>query len=85
MNSTPAAATTDNQDSDTENETSGKNNRSLYDKAGKPKSSAGRRTPSNANQEDDNSANIVSSNIKTIVVICSKSISIPQFESNRIF
>ena len=85
MSTTPAAAATDNQESDTENENNGKNNRNLYDKAGKPKPNAGRRPPSNANQDDDNGANIVSSNIKTIVVICSKSISISQFESNRIF
>jgi hypothetical protein len=74
MSSSPAVSTNDDQESDTENETNGKNNRNLYDKAGKSKTTAGRRGPSGTNQDDDDSSNIVSSNIKTIVVICSKSI-----------
>jgi len=85
MNSSPPGSTTDDQESDAENETNGKNNRNLYDKAGKSKTIAGRRGPSGSNQDTDESSNIVSSNIKTIVVICSKLILIYQFESNRIF
>lgn len=56
-----------NDENDNDNE---KNNRNLYDKVGKPTK---RRHESNAtNQDGDNEGNIVASNIKTIVVICSK-------------
>jgi hypothetical protein len=55
-------------DSDNENDT---NNRNLYDKAGRV--SRKRAGASGNAQEGDEEANIVSSNIKTIVVICSKS------------
>jgi hypothetical protein len=72
MNSSPIASTNDDDGSDNENETSDKNNRSLYDKAGKSKTITGRRGPSGTNQEGEDESNIVSSNIKTIVVICSK-------------
>ena len=56
-------------DSDNDNDT---NNRNLYDKAGR----VSRRRPgaSGNAQEGDEDSNIVSSNIKTIVVICSKCI-----------
>jgi hypothetical protein len=70
MNSSPIASSDNDDGSDNENE---RNNRSLYDKAGKSKTVSGRRTPSGSNQDGgDEDANIVSSNIKTIVVICSK-------------
>ena len=69
MSSSPVVSVNDDDQSDNENE---KNNRNLYDKAGKSQSTAGRRGPSGANQDGEDDANIVSSNIKTIVVICSK-------------
>jgi hypothetical protein len=72
MSSSPVVSTNGNDESDNEDETTEKNNRNLYDKAGKSKTIAGRRGPSGSNQEGDDDANIVSSNIKTIVVICSK-------------
>jgi dolichyl-diphosphooligosaccharide--protein glycosyltransferase len=72
MSSSPIVSTNDNEESDTENETNNKNNRNLYDKAGKLKTPVGRRNPSTPNQDDERDANIVSSNVKTIVVICSK-------------
>ena len=75
MNSSPAASNND----DDEDESTENNNRNLYDKAGKPKTVAGRRGPSGTNQEVDDDPNIVSSNIKTIVVICSKSLLISPF------
>jgi hypothetical protein len=70
MSSSPVVST--NGEEDNENETNEKNNRNLYDKAGKPKTIAGRRGPSGSNQDGDDDTNIVSSNIKTIVVICSQ-------------
>jgi hypothetical protein len=72
MNSNSVVSTNDDDASDNENETNEKNNRSLYDKAGKSKPITGRRGPSGTVQEGNNDENIVSSNIKTIVVICSK-------------
>lgn len=69
MNSTSTGASNDDDEEENEGD---KNNRNLYDKAGKPKPIPGRRGPSNTNQDGDDDANIVSSNIKTIVVICGK-------------
>jgi hypothetical protein len=55
-------------ESDNENQTT---NRNLYDKAGKvTKRRSG--TNNNNTQDGDEDGNIVSANIKTIVVICSK-------------
>ena len=70
---------TDEPESDNEND---KNNQTLYDKAGKV--AKRRKGPNNNNQDGEDGGGIVASNIKTIVVICSKSIHIwPfNFESN---
>ncbi len=72
MSSSPVVTSNSDDGSDNENETNEKNNRNLYDKAGKSKTITGRRGPSGTNQDGDDDNNIVSSNIKTIVVICSK-------------
>jgi dolichyl-diphosphooligosaccharide--protein glycosyltransferase len=59
-----------NESTNDDNETES-NNRNLYDKAGKiTKRRNG--TNNNNNQDGEDDQNIVSSNIKTIVVICSK-------------
>ncbi len=71
MSSSPVVTTNEDEESDAE--TNEKNNRNLYDKAGKSKNIAGRRPPAAGQQDGEEDANIVSSNIKTIVVICSKS------------
>ncbi len=55
-------------ESDNEND---KNNQNLYDKAGKI--TKRRSGPNNNNPDGEEDTNIVASNIKTIVVICSKS------------
>ncbi|CAF5000996.1 unnamed protein product, partial [Rotaria sp. Silwood1] len=67
MSTSPVVPSTDNDENENEND---KNNRNLYDKAGKPKPTTGRRGPSTNNQETDEDTSIVSSNIKTVVVIC---------------
>jgi hypothetical protein len=73
MNSSANESVTDGDGAESDNEND-KNNRNLYDKAGKM---AKRRSgTTNANPEGDEDANIVSSNIKTIVVICGKFIHI---------
>ena len=72
MSSSPVVATNSEDGNNNEEETADKNNRSLYDKAGKAKTVTGRRGPSGSNQDGEDDSNIVSSNIKTIVVICSK-------------
>jgi hypothetical protein len=72
MSSSPIVSTNGDDENENENETNDKNNRNLYDKAGKPKTIAGKRAPSGNTQDGDDDGNIVSSNIKTIVVICSK-------------
>lgn len=80
MSSSPVVST--NEENKDDNDTSDRN---LYDKAGKPKSIPGRRGASGTNADADEDTNIVSANIKTIVVICSKSILLFSFPSNRIF
>jgi hypothetical protein len=69
MTSSPSDSVNDDEDgagSDNEND---KNNRTLYDKAGKITRRPNGLTSNNPDGDDD--GNIVSSNIKTIVVICS--------------
>ncbi|CAF1686679.1 unnamed protein product, partial [Adineta ricciae] len=70
MNSSPVVSTSSEDGDDNDNDTTEANNRSLYDKAGKSKSTPGRRGPTVSTQDNDGAPNIVSSNIKTIVVIC---------------
>ena len=72
MNSSPVVSTNSEDGDDNDNGTTDANNRSLYDKAGKPKSTPARRGPAGSTQDNDEDPNFVSSNIKTIVVICSK-------------
>ena len=74
-------STNDNNEAESDNEND-KNSRNLYDKAGKVTKK--RSGTNNNNPEGEEDMNIVSANIKTIVVICSKSILIYQFHSNRI-
>lgn len=69
MSSGPVVST---NSEDGDNNDKNNKNQNLYDEAGKPKTAPGRRGPSGTNQDGDDDANIVSSNIKTIVVICSK-------------
>ena len=57
----------DGTESDNENK---KKNQNLYDKAGKV--TKRRSETTNNNQDGDDDSNIVASNIKSIVVICSK-------------
>ena len=85
MSSSPVVSTNEENKDDNDNDTSDRNNRNLYDKAGKPKSIPGRRGASGTNADADEDTNIVSANIKTIVVICSKSILLFSFPSNEIF
>lgn len=85
MSSSPAVSTNEENKDDNDNDSNDRNNRNLYDKAGKPKSIPGRRGPSGTNAEADEDTNIVSANIKTIVVICSKSIRLFSFQSHRVF
>ena len=49
-----------------------KNDRNLYDKASKTKTVSERRTSPTNNQDTNDNINIVSSNVKTIVVVGSK-------------
>ena len=53
-----------------ESETDGEKNRKLYDKVGKV--TKRRNGPNNNAQDGDEEPDIVSGNVKTIVVICSK-------------
>ena len=59
--------TGDNKEAESDNENE-QNNRTLYDKAGK----VTKRRPGANNNAEDEETNIVSANVKTIVVICSK-------------
>ncbi|CAF1624516.1 unnamed protein product [Rotaria magnacalcarata] len=67
MSTSPVVPTNDGDGEDTESD---KNNRNLYDKAGKPKPIPGRRGTPGTNPEAEEDTSIVSSNIKTVVVIC---------------
>ena len=62
----------DDEDEQSDVDPVGKTTRPLYDKAGKARPITGRRAPAGNQADSDDSTNIVSSNIKTIVVICSK-------------
>lgn len=74
---TPLAneGTTDSKEAESDNDNES-NNRTLYDKAGK----VAKRRPGSNNNADEDDSNIVSANIKTIVVICSKSITRTSFD-----
>lgn len=85
MSSSPAVSTNDENKDDNDNDSNEKNNRNLYDKAGKAKSISGRRGPSGTSTDSDEDTNIVSSNIKTIVVICSKFIGFLFRRFNQLF
>jgi hypothetical protein len=74
--------TNDTDEPESDNEAD-KSNRTLYDKAGKV--TKRRSGPNNNNQDGEEGGNIVAANIKTIVVICSKSILLFPFNFNRIF
>jgi dolichyl-diphosphooligosaccharide--protein glycosyltransferase len=67
MTSSTNESTNDDSETESDNEND-KNNRNLYDKAGKVTKK--RSGSTNPNQDNDEDSNIVSSNIKTIVVIC---------------
>jgi dolichyl-diphosphooligosaccharide--protein glycosyltransferase len=82
MTTTSNDTTNDTNEPGSDNEND-KNNRTLYDKAGKV--TKRRSGTNNNNQDGEEDGNMVSSNIKTIVVICSKSILIFSFNINRIF
>ncbi len=62
--------TSSSNESVTDDNEAESDNRNLYDKAGKV--TKRRSGTNNTNQDADDGPNIVSSNIKTIVVICSK-------------
>jgi hypothetical protein len=66
---TPGPVESGNDDDETSDNENERNNRNLYDKAGKV--TKRRPGPTNNNPDGDNEGNIVASNIKTIVVICS--------------
>lgn len=66
MSTSPVVPSTDADENEIEN------NRNLYDKAGKTKPTPGRRPPAVPNPDGDEDTGLVSSNIKTVVVICSK-------------
>jgi hypothetical protein len=82
MTTTSTDTTNDTNEPGSDNEND-KNNRTLYDKAGKV--TKRRSGTNNNNQDGEEDGNMISSNIKTIVVICSKSILIFSFNINRIF
>lgn len=67
MTPTSNETTSDNKEAESDNENE-QNNRNLYDKAGK----VTKRRPGTNNNPEEEETNIVSANVKTIVVICSK-------------
>jgi hypothetical protein len=79
MTTTTNETTNDTDEPESDNEPD-KSNRTLYDKAGKV--TKRRSGTNNNNQDGEESGNIVASNIKTIVVICSKSIILFSFNFN---
>ena len=62
----------DDGDEESDVDADEKTTRPLYDKAGKARPITGRRAPAGNQADSDDSTNIFSSNIKTIVVICSE-------------
>lgn len=77
MTPLPNESTTDNKEPESDNENE-QNNRTLYDKAGK----VTKRRPGSTNNPEEDDSNIVSANIKTIVVICSKFIPLALFDNH---